>query len=327
MWQASRETPWHAGVRLHTSRRTRGLLFKIGLALLGLVVSQRLDRRWHRTPAILGERFARQDDVVLPPLDWRAWAAITRRAAIVKAARITFTLRRSVLRGRQISSAWAAVTSAAIAITASATPASPASSPPASAIPAAIATAVLTRAAIVSDARRIIPCGVVGGRKILGSRGIGIRLALLRFGNFRVPAGFFAARRINCVARFHRVIRLVAVILLATRSLLVASAVFRFFVEVHLFVHPYRRQRFPRQNFDGRFSLSRQRGRGRISVSLTVIIILEVFENVADIQEGVAIQANIHECRLHARQNARDFSLIDAADERELFLTRNVDLD
>lgn len=262
MWQASRETPWHAGVRLHAGRRTRGLLFKIGLALLGLVVSQRLDRWWHRTPAILGERFARQDDVVLPPLDRRAWPAITRRAAIVKAARITFTLRRSVLRGRQISTAWAAVTSAAIA--ASATPASPASSPPASAIPAAIATvpaipaAVLTRAAIVSNARRIIPCGVVGGRKILGSRGIGIRLALLRFGNFRVPAGFFTTRRINCVARFHRVIRLVAVILLATRALLVASAVFRFFVEVHLFVHPDRRQRFP-----GRTSMAGSPGAAR----------------------------------------------------------------
>ncbi len=65
----------------------------------------------------------------------------------------------------------------------------------------------------------------------------------------------------------------------------------------------------------------------RFSVRLTVIVILEVFENVADVQEGVAIQANIHECRLHARQNARDFSLVDAADERELFLTLNVDLD
>jgi hypothetical protein len=185
----------------------------------------------------------------------------------------------------------------------------------------------VTRAAIVSHARRIIPCGIVGRSEILGSRGIGIRLALLPFGNSRVPAGFFAARRIHCVAGFHRVIRLGAVILFATRPLLVASAVFRFFVQAHLFMHPCSRQRFPRQNFDGRFTLGRQRGHRRVSVRLTVIVILEVFEDVADVQERVAIQADIHECRLHARQNPRDFSLVNAAHERELFLTLNVDLD
>ena len=183
MWQASGETPWHARVRLHADCWARGLLFKIRLTLVGLVVRQRLDRRWRRTPAILGERFARQDDVVLFPFDRRAWTAITRRAAIVKATRIAFALRRSVFRGRQIAPALTGVTSAAIA--ASAAPASPATSPPASAIAAAIATVsaipatVLTRAAIVSDARRIIPCGIVRGSKILRSGSIGIRLALL----------------------------------------------------------------------------------------------------------------------------------------------------
>jgi len=99
------ETPWHARVRLHADCWARGLLFKIRLTLVGLVVRQRLDRRWRRTPAILGERFARQDDVVLFPFDRRAWTAITRRAAIVKATRIAFALRRSVFRGRQIAPA------------------------------------------------------------------------------------------------------------------------------------------------------------------------------------------------------------------------------
>src|SRR5208337_1665022 len=185
MWQAPGETPRHARVRLHADCRARGLLLKIRLTLLGLVVPQRLDRGWHLTPAILGERFARQDDVVLSLFDRNARAAITRRAAIVKAARIAFALRRSVLRGWQIASAWAAVTSTAIAIAASAAPASPAPSPPASAIAAVIATVsaipatLLTRAAIVSDARRIIPRGIVGGSKILRRGSIGIRLALL----------------------------------------------------------------------------------------------------------------------------------------------------
>lgn len=197
--QASGETPRHTRVRLHADRRTCGLLVKIGLALLGLVVSQRLDRRWQRTPAILGERFTRQDDVVLFPVDRHVRAAITRRSAIVKTARITFALGRSVLRGRQIPSARSAMTSPSITIPA-ATPASPASSPPASAIPATIAavsSAVVTRPSIVSNPRRIIPRGVVGGSKILGSGGIRIRLALLGFGNSQFHAGFFAARHIS----------------------------------------------------------------------------------------------------------------------------------
>src|SRR5208283_3627962 len=104
MWQASGEAPRYAGVRLHAHCWAPGFLLKIGLTLLGLMVPQRLDRGWHRTPAILGERFARQHDVVFPPFDRSAWAAINRTAIVastIKATRIAFALRRSVFRGWQ----------------------------------------------------------------------------------------------------------------------------------------------------------------------------------------------------------------------------------
>ena len=39
---------------------------------------------------------------------------------------------------------------------------------------------------------------------------------------------------------------------------------------------------------------------GRRLVGVTVIVIFEIFENVTDVQEGVAVQADVHECRLHA---------------------------
>jgi len=119
----------------------------------------------------------------------------------------------------------------------------------------------------------------------------------------------------------------VIAILLATFPLHGAFAVFSLFIQVHIFVHTCCRQHFSWQDFDGRSSLRRQRGHNSIPLRLTMIVILKVFEDVADIQKRIAIQADIHERRLHARQNARDFSLVDAADERELFLTLNVDLD
>ena len=45
-----------------------------------------------------------------------------------------------------------------------------------------------------------------------------------------------------------------------------------------------------------------------------VIVIFQIFEEVADIQEGVAIQTDIDEGRLHAGQHARDAAFVDAAD-------------
>jgi len=60
---------------------------------------------------------------------------------------------------------------------------------------------------------------------------------------------------------------------------------------------------------------------------MPVIVVLEVFENVADVQEGVAVETNVHEGGLHARKDAGDFSFVDAADEREFFFPLDVDFD
>ena len=54
------------------------------------------------------------------------------------------------------------------------------------------------------------------------------------------------------------------------------------------------------------------------------IKLFDTFEEIAYVQEGVAIEPDFHECRLHAWQDAGDTSFIYAAYERKLFLTFNV---
>jgi len=39
---------------------------------------------------------------------------------------------------------------------------------------------------------------------------------------------------------------------------------------------------------------------GRWFVTVAVIVIFEIFKNITNVQEGVAVEADIHECRLHA---------------------------
>jgi len=65
----------------------------------------------------------------------------------------------------------------------------------------------------------------------------------------------------------------------------------------------------------------------RLLVRMPVIVVLEVFENVADVQEGVAVEPNVHEGGLHAWEDAGDFSFVNAADEREFFFPLDVDFD
>ncbi|MGB9481070.1 MAG: hypothetical protein WBS21_21955, partial [Candidatus Acidiferrum sp.] len=71
------------------------------------------------------------------------------------------------------------------------------------------------------------------------------------------------------------------------------------------------------QNFDRRTAapIDGRSDYGR--VGMAVIVVFEIFEDVTDVQEGIAIEANVHESGLHARQNASDFSFVDAADERK----------
>ena len=87
-------------------------------------------------------------------------------------------------------------------------------------------------------------------------------------------------------------------------------------------------QRFSRKNFDRRSTAAVfRRNYRRLLVPVSVIVILKIFENVAHVQEGIAIQADIDECRLHTGKNAGDSAFIDAADQRELFFALDVDFD
>ncbi len=45
-----------------------------------------------------------------------------------------------------------------------------------------------------------------------------------------------------------------------------------------------------------------------------VIQLFNLLHEVADVQEGVAIEANFHEGRLHAWQHACNFAFVDASD-------------
>jgi len=89
------------------------------------------------------------------------------------------------------------------------------------------------------------------------------------------------------------------------------------------------RQGFTREHLDGRTIRRRRRGHGglRQLVRMTVIVVFEVFENVADVEESIAVEANVHESGLHAGEDAGDFSFVDAADEREFFFPLDVNFD
>jgi hypothetical protein len=62
-------------------------------------------------------------------------------------------------------------------------------------------------------------------------------------------------------------------------------------------------------------------------VRVAVIVVLKIFENVADVEESIAIEADVHERRLHAGKNASDSAFVDATDEGELFFALDVNFD
>src|SRR6266436_3214202 len=89
------------------------------------------------------------------------------------------------------------------------------------------------------------------------------------------------------------------------------------------------RQSLARKHVNRSANRGRQRGRGGqgLLVRMAVIVVLEIFENVTDIEEGVAVKTDVHEGRLHSGKDASDFSFVDAADQREFFLALDVDFD
>jgi hypothetical protein len=99
-------------------------------------------------------------------------------------------------------------------------------------------------------------------------------------------------------------------------------------VEVeHFLVNSGGGECFARQQLNRGGAWVAHRGRTRcFPVSVPVFVVLKVFEYVAYIQEGVAIEADVDKRRLHAGEYPRHFSFVNAADKRELFFALDVDL-
>src|SRR5580698_8851289 len=72
-------------------------------------------------------------------------------------------------------------------------------------------------------------------------------------------------------------------------------------------------KRLAGQNFrrDGRGNLRRAVAM-RIAMPMAVIVILKIFENVADVQEGIAVQTDVNEGGLHTREDASDAAFVNA---------------
>jgi hypothetical protein len=330
MRQAAGETPGRSRTGLQANRRTRGGLLIVGLTLLGFVITERFDRSGHRARAIFGERFARQHNVVLTLFDGSDGAAIVRRPIVKSATIFTSTLRRGILRGRQIAAPALSVrTPIPVAATAAASAATPSKSSPAPTAPAipvaaaissAVTPAIISLRAIVADARRIVAGRVVAGCEILRRGSVRLRLTFVKVAAFRGLAfgAVIAFVVLGCAVKFF------GWSVIVTVAMLFAWLVQR----DRLFMDSPRGEGFTRQ----RLYESAARGRGNrrcgsVSVGMAVIVVFEIFENVTDVEECIAIQADVDESRLHARKNARYFSLVDAADKRELFFALNVDLD
>ena len=60
---------------------------------------------------------------------------------------------------------------------------------------------------------------------------------------------------------------------------------------------------------------------------MAVIVILKIFENVTDVQEGVAIESDIDEGGLHTGEDACNAALVDATDQREFFFALDINFD
>ena len=71
----------------------------------------------------------------------------------------------------------------------------------------------------------------------------------------------------------------------------------------------------------------RRRRRGCIGVRMAVIVVFQIFKNVADVEERIAIEADVNESGLHAGEDAGDSAFVDAADEGELFFALDVNFD
>ena len=57
------------------------------------------------------------------------------------------------------------------------------------------------------------------------------------------------------------------------------------------------------------------------------LILFQVFEEVGDVEEGVAVEPDVYKRRLHPGQDPGDAAFVNAADQPKLFFPLNVDFD
>ena len=62
-------------------------------------------------------------------------------------------------------------------------------------------------------------------------------------------------------------------------------------------------------------------------MAVAVIVVFEIFKHVADVEKCIAIEADIHERRLHAGEDASDSTFVNAANEGEFFFALEVTFD
>jgi len=190
------------------------------------------------------------------------------------------------------------------------------------------AAAKILAGTVATAAGGIVLRGIVTRREVLRRGSIGIRLSFL---------SSFCALIVHGSGR-NRVVRFLEMLVFSGVRFIVRSVLLirvMSFVLLELFVVHFfvvitdPAQGFTWKQFDrGTIRGGQRRHRGqRLLVRMPVIVVLKVFENVADVQESVAVETNVHESGLHAGEYAGDFSFIDAADEREFFFPLDVNFD
>jgi hypothetical protein len=302
--------------------------------------NRRRGSRGSRLVSVLGEGFARQHDIVFPGTrrsrrrtETRAFrAAMVARfetatltllaARLVRATRIVralLPLWRGILRWRKIATALRASTATA--------PPAPAPASSAAAIATAVAAGILSAAivAVIAAWAGVLLGGIVL-TKILRSGSVRLWLALFGFAMRRAMSLCSAF-----ALTFHCPGRIVLMLVLEIRM-------HWLFMRDGLLCGVIRTER---NRFIGAVSAGKRlaweslnqgsrRGNGRrwrVTLTVVVIVVFKILEDVADVKESVAVQSDIHERRLHARENASNPSLVNAADQREFFFALDVDFD
>jgi hypothetical protein len=210
-------------------------------------------------------------------------------------------------------------------------------------IAAAEVLAAAARRATAIRPRRIFLRGIIVMAEILRSRSVRFRLAFFGFGvHLRMREGigivmFFdggllvvIVNQIHVIDVLVNVTLVVAVRVVQRFSLgeFVMRCVFAVLDSLPIARFACVAQRFARQHF-GVHGHRNRRGCGsmRLRMPMPVFVIFEIFENVADIQEGVAVETDVHKSGLHTREHSCYAALVDATDKRELFFALDVDFD